>query len=409
MAASEFDDSESLPRSVIVGINSNSEMMTPLLPNAVPKVKSDQVNENIPIEHGSYLSTTTSSVNSPTLKPSMYSHPPTCKIYVPHDTDKKRATSSSTATTPGTTSSSSPEKNKNIDMAPIAILVDAAPIYYCSEACGISIARHRLAASILGTSHSATTISTTPTAPTDAKTRSTTLQNHLHCLVTKKQKRGMKRAVVDQIRQKLDISAEKCTRLEKFSAVATATDEDDTAKAAFMIPSARHDAADRTRLCALQSRDAILKTRVRALEVWVSRIDDAAVNADCGCARDDEDGRHGPVCGFDRRIINEWRVPCVGEWMQLTEKERIFAFNGGGVWHEENKQLVDDSVCMIQGKCPYHFGWKILRVAEVETEINLAMQDIEKNYEDMKRVIDGMRDRRNAASKAFIDIAKGKH
>ncbi|KAJ3260907.1 hypothetical protein HDU77_001184 [Chytriomyces hyalinus] len=195
---------------------------------------------------------------------------------------------------------------------------------------------------------------------------------------------------------------------------------------------ARNDALDRIKLESLRKTEILLKRRLIALQIWISRVDDALEK--CGVLN---------VCGFDSRLLKpEWVVPCLKEWMELSEDEQerycdarklrapSYGDTEGGAMVQssgmlenmsfsegnsedkkaENGQAMEDvkpgeenpasteNMCMIEGKCTQHVGWRILRIAEVDVEINLGMQDLEKNNEAMQRVIDRMRRRRAEAA-----------
>ncbi|KAI8845210.1 hypothetical protein BJ741DRAFT_573256 [Chytriomyces cf. hyalinus JEL632] len=195
---------------------------------------------------------------------------------------------------------------------------------------------------------------------------------------------------------------------------------------------ARNDALDRIKLESLRKTEILLKRRLIALQIWISRVDDALEK--CGVLN---------VCGFDSRLLKtEWVVPCLKEWIELSEDEQErycdarklkapsygdtegvsmvqpsgmlenmrFSKGNSEDKNDENVQAMEDvkpgeensasteNMCMIEGKCTQHVGWRILRIAEVDVEINLGMQDLEKNNEAMQRVIDRMRRRRAEAA-----------
>ncbi|KAJ3232450.1 hypothetical protein HDU81_002960 [Chytriomyces hyalinus] len=174
---------------------------------------------------------------------------------------------------------------------------------------------------------------------------------------------------------------------------------------------ARNDALDRIKLESLRRTEVLLKRRLTALQIWISRVDDALEK--CGVLN---------VCGFDSRLLKpEWVVPCLKEWIELSEEEQERYCDTGKASlgdvkansedkTNENHQAMEDVksseenpasseyMCMIEGKCTQHVGWRILRIAEVDVEINLGMQDLEKNNEAMQRVIDRMRRRRAEAA-----------
>ncbi|KAI9342933.1 hypothetical protein BDR26DRAFT_859036 [Obelidium mucronatum] len=274
----------------------------------------------------------------------VYTHPSTCKTHVPHEND--------TQNKPLPPSPPLPKNQRKI--------LEYRPNYYCSETCGLSLAAHRL-------------ITATPNIPSKALAR----RNDI-----KKRKK---------MAQNISILPVSC----RMSPPEIPT-------------SARLETQDRLELSRLQTLDTLLKSRVRALSVWLKRIDGALEM----CEQYEKGRKGGPVCGFDSRMVGEWVVPCWKDWLSTCEDKRRDFENDDGNGNDsrdltecggEEGELKEDSVekrldtsmiCMVQGKCSQHVGWRILRVAEVETEMNLGMQDLETNNQAMQRVIDGMRKRR---------------
>ncbi|KAJ3061247.1 hypothetical protein HDU98_002832 [Podochytrium sp. JEL0797] len=295
-------------------------------------------------------------------KPLPYTHPTTCKTHVPHASDTHH---------PSPAQSDSSHMQQPLQPR---VLESSHPMYYCSETCGLSLARHRLITSI--------------TAPRSATTR-------LPSKLTTRRRDISARVEMDRKIHEVDPRLPVSAPIPPPSGPPTLS---------------RLEATDLTALRRMQLASGEMKTRMRALQVWLDRVEGALERCEVRNV-----GKKGveSVCGFDERMVGEWVVPSWKEWggilggerrRLLREKEEeeeegeegeVVEEKMGGV--VEDVEADETKVCFVKGKCSHHVGWKILRVVEVETEMNLAMQDLEKNNQAMQRIIDGIRKRREDA------------
>ncbi|KAJ3197756.1 hypothetical protein HDU82_001378, partial [Entophlyctis luteolus] len=304
--------------------------------------------------------------SSPAPKPLAYSHPATCKTYVPHESDRK-------STPPPISDGPAPAELASR-------VLDTQPAFYCSEECGMSLARYRLLSAIAGATGRDGAI----------------LQSKRACARARKQSLAQMCAKIAGNIPTPDRNRwlARCGTVAQGSLGGNGTCAGiQTVPAS---PTQLNGPSDIEQLKSLAEYGEFLKSYVRALEQWLKRIDDAVETAEYEW--NVESTGEGPLCGFDERIIDDWAVPCLGDWMKLTDTERMAYLSESTLDAGANPSGVSSKACMTRGKCTRHIGWKILHIAQTETEINLTMQELENNNQEIQRIIDCIRAKRSAAS-----------
>ncbi|KAJ3390703.1 hypothetical protein HDU84_007105 [Entophlyctis sp. JEL0112] len=304
--------------------------------------------------------------SSPAPKPLAYSHPATCKTYVPHESDRK-------STPPPISDGPAPAELASR-------VLDTQPAFYCSEECGMSLARYRLLSAIAGATGRDGAI----------------LQSKRACARARKQSLAQMCAKIAGNIPTPDRNRwlARCGTVAQGSLGGNGTCAG--IQTVLASPTQLNGPSDIEQLKSLAEYGEFLKSYVRALEQWLKRIDDAVETAEYEW--NVESTGEGPLCGFDERIIDDWAVPCLGDWMKLTDTERMAYLSESTLDAGANPFGVSSKACMTRGKCTRHIGWKILHIAQTETEINLTMQELENNNQEIQRIIDCIRAKRSAAS-----------
>ncbi|KAJ3351713.1 hypothetical protein HDU83_008740 [Entophlyctis luteolus] len=313
-----------------------------------------------------YSTAEASRCSSPAPKPLAYSHPATCKTYVPHESDRK-------STPPPISDGPAPAELASR-------VLDTQPAFYCSEECGMSLARYRLLSAIAGATGRDGAI----------------LQSKRACARARKQSLAQMCAKIAGNIPTPDRNRwlARCGTVAQGSLGGNGTCAGiQTVPAS---PTQLNGPSDIEQLKSLAEYGEFLKSYVRALEQWLKKIDDAVETAEYEW--NVESTGEGPLCGFDERIIDDWAVPCLGDWMKLTDTERMAYLSESTLDAGANPSGVSSKACMTRGKCTRHIGWKILHIAQTETEINLTMQELENNNQEIQRIIDCIRAKRSAAS-----------